>query len=314
MRRVLPTRQVLSRIDDVLEEMKPDRVLILGDTNSGLSAIVAARRGIRVFHLEAGNRCYDDRVPEEINRRIIDHCSTVLMPYTQLSKDNLLKEGIEGERIFVIGNPIYEVLNTYAPQIESSNILERLDLTPRGYFVVTMHREENVDNPQRLSQLVSGLGLVASQYQQPAIVSLHPRTEDKIQRFGLKIPSEAVRLVKPLGFFDFVALEKNARCVITDSGTVQEECCILGIPNVTIRDVTERPETIQCGSNILSGAEPEMILGSVEAALTCEKGWTPPPEYVERYVSTTVTKIALGFNSIRRHGFSLNQIGNKKSL
>ena len=303
--------QILSRVDDTLGKVKPDRVLILGDTNSGLSAIVAARRGIQVFHLEAGNRCYDDRVPEEVNRRIIDHCSTVLMPYTQLSKDNLLKEGIEGERIFVIGNPIYEVLNTFGSQIQSSNILDSLKLAPQNYFAVTVHREENVDNPQRLSELISGLGLIASQYKQPIIVSLHPRTADKIQRFGLKVPSEAIRLLKPLGFFDFVALEKNARCVITDSGTVQEECCIFGIPNVTIRDVTERPETVQCGSNILSGAEPGVMLSAVEIAVGSEKGWTPPPEYLEKYVSTTVTKIVLGFKSIKRHGFSLNQILNK---
>ncbi|HLG36970.1 MAG TPA: UDP-N-acetylglucosamine 2-epimerase (non-hydrolyzing) [Nitrososphaera sp.] len=303
--------QILSRVDDTLGKVKPDRVLILGDTNSGLSAIVAARRGIQVFHLEAGNRCYDDRVPEEVNRRIIDHCSTVLMPYTQLSKDNLLKEGIEGERIFVIGNPIYEVLNTFGSQIQSSNILDSLKLAPQNYFAVTVHREENVDNPQRLSELISGLGLIASQYKQPIIVSLHPRTADRIQRFGLKVPSEAIRLLKPLGFFDFVALEKNARCVITDSGTVQEECCIFGIPNVTIRDVTERPETVQCGSNILSGAEPGVMLSAVEIAVGSEKGWTPPPEYLEKYVSTTVTKIVLGFNSIKRHGFSLNQILNK---
>jgi len=287
--------QIIARAGEAMEQVNPDRLLILGDTNSGLAAIVAARRGIPVFHLEAGNRCYDDRVPEEINRRVIDHCSTVLMPYTHRSKENLLQEGIERERIFVIGNPIYEVLNTYAAQIEASDVLIRLDVRPGEYFLVTMHRAENVDDPARLERLLQGLALVADTYRQPMVVSLHPRTADKMRRFGLYPQSERVRLLTPLGFFDFVNLERNARCVLSDSGTVQEECCIFRVPNVTIRDVTERAETIECGSNILTGSDPEAILRVVDVVLNSACDWVPPTEYVEEHVSTAVAKIVLGY-------------------
>lgn len=287
--------QIIARIGEIIGTNKPDRVMILGDTNSGLSAIVASRRGIPVFHLEAGNRCYDDRVPEEINRRIIDHCSTVLMPYTYRSKENLVREGIAPDRIFVIGNPIYEVLDTYAPQIEAGQALTKLGLEAQHYFLVTMHREENVDDPERLGNLLDGLDRVGAEYQEPIIVSLHPRTEDKMRQYGLKVSSDHVRMLSPLGFFDFVSLERSARAVLTDSGTVQEECCIFGIPNVTIRDVTERPETVECGSNILSGADPEMIVRAVDLVLNSSREWTAPAEYVAQHVSSRVAKIVLGY-------------------
>lgn len=287
--------QILFQVGETMSRVKPDRVMILGDTNSGLAAIVAARRGIPVFHLEAGNRCYDDRVPEEVNRRIIDHCSTVLMPYTNRSRDNLLREGIEHDRIFVIGNPICEVLNTFASRIDASQVMADLEVEPRHYFLVTMHREENVDYPERLRSLLEGLERVAAIYQEPIVVSLHPRTRDKMDQYGLQARSGLVRFLRPLGFFDFVFLERNARCVLTDSGTVQEECCIFGIPNITIRDVTERPETIECGSNILSGADPESIVEAVDLVINSSHGWVPPPEYTEQHVSTAVTKIVLGY-------------------
>ncbi|NPV81346.1 MAG: UDP-N-acetylglucosamine 2-epimerase (non-hydrolyzing) [Firmicutes bacterium] len=287
--------QILSRVGEVLSQAKPDRLLILGDTDSGLAAIVAARMRIPVYHMEAGNRCYDDRVPEEINRRIIDHCSHVLMPYTHRSKENLLREGIERQRIFVIGNPIYEVLEAYREQIDSSNVLSRLNVAPKEYFLATLHRAENVDDPTRLEQLLRGLALVADTYQEPMVVSLHPRTADKLARSGLSPQSERVRLLKPLGFFDFVKLERHAHCVLSDSGTVQEECCIFKVPNVTLRDVTERPETIECGSNILTGADPERILQSVTTVLESVCSWMPPAEYLEACVSRTVAKIVLGY-------------------
>jgi UDP-N-acetylglucosamine 2-epimerase (non-hydrolysing) len=288
--------QIIVRSGEVLAKIRPDRLLILGDTNSGLAAMVAARMGIPVYHMEAGNRCYDDRVPEEINRRIIDHCSTVLMPYTHRSKENLLREGIERQRIFVIGNPIYEVLSTYASQIEASDVLGRLDVRPHEYFLVTMHRAENVDDPARLERLLQGLALVADVYQQPMVVSLHPRTADKMRKFGLDPQSGRVRLLTPLGFFDFVKLERNAHCVLSDSGTVQEECCIFGAPNVTIRDVTERAETIECGSNILTGSDPKAILRAVEVVLNSACDWVSPAEYVEQHVSVAVAKIVLGYH------------------
>ncbi len=287
--------QIIVAAGRAVDELKPDRLMILGDTNSGLAAIVAARRGVPVYHLEAGNRCYDDRVPEEINRRIIDHCSAVLMPYTHRSKENLLREGIERDRIFVIGNPIYEVLNVYAARIHASQALSRLGLEPREYFLVTMHRAENVDVPGRLAKLFEGVERVAEKFQQPVIVSLHPRTADKMRQYGVHVRSEFVRLLEPLGFFDFAALERTARCVLTDSGTVQEECCIFGVPNATIRDVTERPETIEVGSNILAGADPDAITHAVDVALGTSAEWTPPSEYVAQHVSTQVAKIVLGF-------------------
>lgn len=287
--------QILARSEAVIDQVKPDRILILGDTDSGLASIVAARRGIPVFHMEAGNRCYDDRVPEEINRRVIDHCSTILLPYTQRSKDNLIREGIARDRIFVIGNPIYEVINAYLEQIKVSDILTELGLQPQSYFLCTMHRAENVDDRNRLCGLWEGINLVADKHQLPIIVSLHPRTADKMRRFGLKTETEHIRLVQPLGFFDFVKLEQNALCVISDSGTVQEECCVFRVPAVTIRDVTERPETIECGSNVLTGAEPVLLLRTVDLVLSSGRTWNPPAEYLEPSVSTTVSNITLGY-------------------
>jgi UDP-N-acetylglucosamine 2-epimerase (non-hydrolysing) len=286
---------ILAAVDALLEQEQPDRVLILGDTNSGLSAIMAARRSIPVYHMEAGNRCYDDRVPEEINRRIIDHSSTVLMPYTHRSKENLQREGIERDRIFVIGNPIREVLLAHETKIDASAVRARLGIASGGYFVATLHRAENVDDGARLQLLLTGLRDISREYDAPVVTSLHPRTRDRIAAFGLDAGEADLRLIDPLGFIDFVALEKGARAVITDSGTVQEECTIFGIPNVTIRDVTERAETVEAGSNILSGAEPATLARAMKVALTGPADWSAPPEYLVRNVSRTVAKIVLGY-------------------
>jgi UDP-N-acetylglucosamine 2-epimerase (non-hydrolysing) len=286
--------QILNRVGRTLEEVRPDRVLILGDTNSGLGAIVAARMRIPVYHMEAGNRCYDDRVPEEINRRLIDHTSTVLMPYTERSKDNLVREGIARERIFVVGNPIYEVLRAHEPQIEASDVLSRLRVDPRRFFLVTLHRSENVDDPARLEKFFAALDAVAGRYRHVVVVSVHPRTSDKLRRFGISAASADVRLIEPLGFWDFVKLERTAAAVLSDSGTVQEECCIFGVPNVTLRDVTERPETVECGSGIISGGEPDEIQRALAVAMQSPTDWTPPAEYLAPSVSRTVLKILLG--------------------
>jgi UDP-N-acetylglucosamine 2-epimerase (non-hydrolysing) len=288
---------ILAKIELVLREEKPERFLVLGDTNSSLAAIVAKRMGIPVYHMEAGNRCYDDRVPEEVNRRIIDQCSDVLMPYTHRSKDNLLREGIERQRIFVIGNPIFEVLNSYAPQIEASSALKRVGVAAGSYFLVTLHRAENVDHPERLARLLQGLDLVAETNRAPVIVSLHPHTANNIERYKLQRGSDLVHFSQPLGFFDFAKLARHAQCVLTDSGTVQEECTILGIPNVTVRDTTERAETVECGSSILSGSTPQMLVQAVRIAVNSSKDWRPPAEYLEQCVSDTVTKIVLGFRN-----------------
>lgn len=286
---------ILTGVGAVFTEHVPDRLLILGDTNSGLAALMASRMGIPVYHMEAGNRCYDNRVPEETNRRIIDHCSTILMPYTHRSKENLLREGIDRQRIFVTGNPIYEVLEAYALKIAESRIHAQLDIQPGAFFLVTMHRAENVDLPERLVHIVNGLDQIANTYDQPVIVSLHPRTKAKMRQFGIAPKSPRVNVMQPLGFFDFIALEKTARCVISDSGTVQEECAIFQVPNVTIRDVTERAETIECGSNMLCGVHPDDLMRSVKTVLTLPNTWNPPAEYVEPNVSAIAVRILLEY-------------------
>jgi UDP-N-acetylglucosamine 2-epimerase (non-hydrolysing) len=293
--------QMLTRSDELFAEHKPDKVLILGDTNSALTAITAARRGIPVYHMEAGNRCYDDRVPEEINRRIVDHSSTILMPYTERSKDNLVREGIERERIFVTGNPIKEVLDGFAAQTDASDAMQKFAVSAREYFLVTLHRAENVDREERLRKIFDGFTAVVEKYQKPMLISVHPRTAEKLKQFGLDPSSDKIKLLEPLGFFDFVHLEKNTLGVLTDSGTVQEECAIFQIPNVTVRDVTERPETLECGSNMISGAEPDMIAGAMDLALSLPATWTAPKEYMAENVSHTVAKIVLGYNSLKKH-------------
>ncbi len=284
--------QILARAEEIFRAERPDTVLVLGDTNSGIAAFVAKRMGIRVAHMEAGNRCFDDRVPEEVNRRVIDHCSTVLMPYTHRSADNLVREGIERQRIYVTGNPIKEVLDYYGDQIAAANPFAELGIEPHRYFLVTAHRTETVDDPARLASLVGALNAAIDRYDMPAVASLHPRTADKMREFG--IDPGKVRFVPPLGLFDFVRLEKEAFCVLSDSGTVQEECCIFGVPTVTMRDVTERPETIECGSNILAGVEADRILPAIEIATRHAGTWTPPPEYLVSNVSDAVSKIVLG--------------------
>ena len=293
--------EIIRRSDAALEEHKPDRVLILGDTNSALSAIAAARRRIPVFHMEAGNRCYDDRVPEEINRRIIDHSSTILMPYTERSRQNLIREGIESDRIYVTGNPIKEVIDSVADRVDESAVMDDLKVKPFEYFLVTLHRAENVDLPERLTAILKGLEQVAKNLSKPVLVTVHPRTAERLASQEMKPDPKRVRLLKALGFLDFVKLEKNALAVLTDSGTVQEECAIFGVPNVTLRDVTERPETIECGSNILSGADPDAIVRAVELAVAQPAAWTAPAEYTRSNVSQTVSKIVLGHLSLRQH-------------
>jgi len=287
---------ILAESEKVMLEEEPDKFLVLGDTNSSLAAIMAKRLGIPVYHMEAGNRCYDDRVPEEVNRRIIDHSSDVLLPYTERSRQNLLREGIPGECIYVTGNPIYEVIQHYDSQICHSTILADLGLEEGQYFLVTMHRAENVDVEERLMGLAAALDRLQEEYGVPVIISTHPRTQARVEAFGVGVDNDQVRFLPPFGFFEFITLERNALCVLSDSGTVQEECCIFRVANVTIRDVTERPETIERGSNMLSGAKPEAVLRCVRIALNLKGQWTAPCEYLVEQVSDTVIKILLGFH------------------
>ncbi|MBI5943848.1 MAG: UDP-N-acetylglucosamine 2-epimerase (non-hydrolyzing) [Chloroflexi bacterium] len=286
---------ILVETEKVLLEEKPDKLLVLGDTNSALSAIIAKRYGIPVYHMEAGNRCYDDRVPEEVNRRIIDHSSDILMPYTERSRQNLLHEGIPGQRIYVTGNPILEVIQHYDDQIRDSAILHKLELGTGQYFLVTMHRAENVDVEERLRELAFALNQIQLDYNIPIIVSTHPRTRERLESFKVVNDNPQVRFLNPFGFFDFIQLERNAFCVLSDSGTVQEECAIFKVANVTLRDVTERPETIECGSNILSGADSESISRCVSLVLSQKSKWNTPPEYLTETVSDTVVKIMHGY-------------------
>jgi UDP-N-acetylglucosamine 2-epimerase (non-hydrolysing) len=287
--------QIIVQSERVMREEKPDRLLILGDTNSALSSIVAKRLGIPVYHMEAGNRCYDDRVPEEVNRRVIDHSSDVLLPYTERSRQNLIREGIEGRRVYVTGNPIYEVLRHHERQINESDVHARLKLEAGRYFLVTMHREENVDVEERLRSLIGALEALRQEYKYPVVCSLHPRTRARMEKFGVGAEEGGVIFLSPLGLFDFIALERKAFCVLSDSGTVQEECCIFRVANVTIRDVTERPETLECGSNMLSGVGREEISRAVRAVLSEKRDWVAPHEYTAENVSAVIVKIVLGY-------------------
>jgi UDP-N-acetylglucosamine 2-epimerase (non-hydrolysing) len=290
--------QLFVKIEELFNRYRPEKLVVLGDTNSGLVSIVAKRMGIQVYHMEAGNRCYDDRVPEEVNRRIIDHSSSVLIPYTHRSKENLLAEGIAREKIFVSGNPIYEVLTHYESQIDSSTVLEDIGLQDSEYFLVTAHRAENVDQEDRLRTLVNSLANLQQTFGKRVVCSVHPRTRSKIDLMADKSSLEELELIEPFGFFDFVKLEKSAYCLISDSGTVQEEACIFGKPNVTIREVTERPETIEVGSNMLSGIESPAVEQAVRLVTSENVTWTPPAEYLATGVSNIVARIVFGYRSL----------------
>jgi UDP-N-acetylglucosamine 2-epimerase (non-hydrolysing) len=281
---------ILREIEKLYIKLKPDRVLILGDTNSGLTAIIAERMMIPVFHMEAGNRCYDLKVPEEKNRKIIDSISTIAIPYTPNSRENLLREGIQKNRIYVSGNPIYEVLQTFMKKVDESNILDKLSLKPQKYFLTTFHRAENVDDENRLRSLINGFELIADKYNLPIICSVHPRTRNKLEKFNIQIKNENIQFLEPFGFFDFVNLEKNAKLVLTDSGTVQEECCIFNVPTVTMRDTTERPETVECKSNIVSGLESNNIFNCTKIMLQGDTNWEYPIGYIDMNVSDKIIK------------------------
>ena len=286
-------------IEKIVSYEKPDRVLILGDTNSSLAAIVAARSGVPVYHMEAGNRSFSPTSPEEVNRRLVDHCSTVHLPYTERSRANLLAEGIESRKIFVTGNPIGEVLDHYEDKIDQSDVLARLGLEAKKYFLVTLHRAENVDDFGMLGNFQRAFDGIQREYQMPVIVSTHPRLRLRMGVLNRTSPpkfvaNKQVRFLDPFGFFDFIQLQKNAFCTLSDSGTVQEESAILNVPSVTLRDYTERPECVECGASILSGSDPQRILDSVKLATRGNHEWEVPAEYLRPNVAETVVKILLG--------------------
>jgi len=254
---------IIRKLYDIILKEKPNRFLVLGDTNSSLGAIVAKRLGIPVFHMEAGNRQFDDVVPEEINRRVIDTSSDILLPYTYRSAQNLTNEGIDRSRIFVTGNPIYEVINKFYKDIDKSKIHKLLNLQEKKYFLITLHRQENVDDIDRLRLICSSLNDISKKFKFKIVWPIHPRTIKNIKKFKIKLNKNIIA-TKPLDFFNFIKLEMNAFCVLTDSGTVQEECAILKVPNVVLRDKTERPETIESGSTIISMNNKLDILNSIK--------------------------------------------------
>lgn len=285
---------ILKESEKIFIKEKPDKVLILGDTNSGLAGIIAERMGIPVYHMEAGNRCYDREVPEEINRNIIDHFSTYNFPYTPRSRENLIKEGLNRSRIITSGNPIYEVLTYYNFQIEDSNILDKLKLYGKEYFLTTFHRAECVDTKERLNKIITGLEMIADKYRTPIIASVHPRTRNKMSVWSLKPKNKLIKFLKPMRFFDFVNLEKNALCMISDSGTCCEEGTILRTPTVICRNSTERPETIEAGSAMLSGINADMILKCTDIMLNNSTNWTMPIGYIDGNVSDKIIKYLTG--------------------
>lgn len=250
---------ILIKVDGVLTQEKPDAVLILGDTNSCLSAIPAKRRKIPIFHMEAGNRCFDQRVPEETNRRIVDHTSDVNMTYSDIAREYLLREGLPPDRIIKTGSPMFEVLNHYLPQIEASDVMQRLGLKEGEYFVVSAHREENIDSDINLHNLARSLNTIAEVYGQRVIVSTHPRTQQRIDAEGITFHKN-VDLLRPLGFHDYVHMQLHARAVLSDSGTITEESSILNFPALNIREAHERPEGMEEASVMMVGLSPERIM------------------------------------------------------
>jgi UDP-N-acetylglucosamine 2-epimerase len=251
--------QLIIKVDQVLEQEKPEALLVLGDTNSCLAAIPAKRRKIPIFHMEAGNRCFDQRVPEETNRKIVDHISDINLTYSSIAREYLLREGLSPDRIIKTGSPMFEVLNHYRAKIDASDVLSRLDLSPQDYFVVSAHREENVDSEINLVKLAAILNGVAEHYGKRIIVSTHPRTRKRIEAKGLKF-NEKVELLKPLGFVDYVHLQKHAYTVLSDSGTITEESSILNFPALNIREAHERPEGMEEASVMMTGLEFERVM------------------------------------------------------
>ena len=263
--------QVIIKVDPILEKEKPEALLILGDTNSCLSAIPAKRRKIPIFHMEAGNRCFDQRVPEEINRKIIDHISDINLTYSSIAREYLLREGLPPERVIKTGSPMFEVLNYYSNKIDQSQILKQLTLADRDYFVVSAHREENIDSDVNLSKLTMVLNGIADSYGKRIIVSTHPRTRKRVEAKGIKF-HDNVELLKPLGFFDYVHLQKNAYAVLSDSGTITEESSILNFPALNIREAHERPEGMEEAAVMMTGLEINRIYQGITVLQMQKRG------------------------------------------
>ncbi|MBN1639311.1 MAG: UDP-N-acetylglucosamine 2-epimerase (non-hydrolyzing) [Ignavibacteriales bacterium] len=260
--------ETLIKVEEIFFKEKPDACLILGDTNASIAAIMAKRMKIPIFHMEAGNRSFDMNVPEEINRRIIDHTADFNLVYTENSRRHLLSEGLSHRRIYLTGSPMFEVLNFYKDKIMKSKILEELELEKGKYFIVSVHREENVDNPENLKKIIEILNRLAEEYQLPVIISTHPRTRKRLESLDSSLfTHHALRFLKPFGFHDYNFLQLNAKCALSDSGTISEESSMLNFPAVTLRISMERPEAIDAGTIILTGFDPEIVLDSIKVAI-----------------------------------------------
>ncbi|MCR8912672.1 UDP-N-acetylglucosamine 2-epimerase (non-hydrolyzing) [Barnesiella sp. ET7] len=289
--------QILINIDPVLEQVKPDAFLVLGDTNSCLCAIAAKKRHIPIFHMEAGNRCFDQRVPEESNRKIVDHISDINMTYSSIAREYLLHEGIPADRVIKTGSPMYEVLNRYLPKIEASTILETLGLERDRYFVVSAHREENISSDRNFGNLVTILNGIAREYGYPVIVSTHPRTRKRIEQTGVEF-DPLVRLMKPMGLSDYNKLQLNARAVISDSGTISEESSILNFRALNIREAHERPEAMEEASVMMVGLNPERVmqgLAELQDQNLEHRNFRPVADYSIPNVSDKVVRIILSY-------------------
>lgn len=289
---------VIARVDPVMAEEAPDAVLILGDTNSCLAAIAAKRRHIPVFHMEAGNRCFDARVPEETNRKIVDHTADINMPYSDIAREYLLREGLPPDRIVKTGSPMFEVLTHYRPRIDGSDVLMRLGLTAGDYFVVSCHREENVDAPEQLQRLAETLNSLAGEYGQRVIMSTHPRTRKRLEIAGVVL-DPLVELMNPLGFFDYVRLQMEARAVLSDSGTISEESSILNFRALNIREAHERPEAMEEGAVMMTGLRWARIRQGLEVLEAQPRGAERSLRLVSDYampnVSDKVLRILLSY-------------------
>ena len=286
---------ILMKIDPILEEVKPDAFLVLGDTNSCLCAIAAKRRHIPIFHMEAGNRCFDQRVPEETNRKIVDHTADINLTYSDIAREYLLREGLPADRVIKTGSPMFEVLNSRKDDIEKSDVLERLGLETEKYFVVSAHREENISSEQNFMDLVDSLNTIAEKYQMPLIVSTHPRTRKMIESKGIEF-NPLVKTMKPLGFNDYVKLQKYAKAVLSDSGTISEESSILGFRALNIRQAHERPEAMEEASVMMVGLKKERILQGLEVLETQDKDTLRlVADYSMPNVSDKVLRILLSY-------------------
>lgn len=289
---------VIQYSDEIIEKEKPDAILIYGDTNSSLSVISAKRRQIPIFHMEAGNRCFDQRVPEEINRKIVDHLSDINMPLTEHARQYLIQEGIPANRIIKTGSCMKEIINHFKPQIDQSEILKKMELKHNDYFLISAHREENVDYLNNLNKLIESLNEIAVKYNKRIIFSTHPRTKNRIEKIKEKINiNKHIEFVKPFGFYDYMNLQINSICVISDSGTITEESSILGFPAITIRNAHERPEGMDEGTLIMTGLDKKIILKSIDVILNQNKLKKPKivSDYDVESVSIKVLRVILSY-------------------